>query len=155
MKDNRGFGRDPDHGHAGRKWKSATYVSWANMMQRCYDPKSDKFPYYGERGIRVCIEWHDFKGFLKDMGERPPGMTLGRIDNDGNYEPGNCRWEDHEAQMTNRRNTVWVQVGDRSLSMAQLAREVGVWPNAIRQHLKRRTGDEIMAFYANRRRKPV
>lgn len=120
-------------------------------MSRCYNPDVVQFPYYGGRGIRVDIRWHTFSEFLKDMGERPPGMTLGRIENEGNYEADNCRWEDHGTQMTNRRNTNWVQVGDRRLSVAQLARELGAWPNAIRQHLRRRTGDEIMAFYASKR----
>ena len=80
-----------------------TYRSWAHMLDRCRNPKNDSWDYYGGRGITVCEEWTDFAQFLADMGERPEGTSIDRIDVDGNYEPGNCRWADHTTQINNRR----------------------------------------------------
>jgi hypothetical protein len=68
------------------------------MKQRCTNPRSNRFKRYGERGISFCERWLSFDNFLADMGERPPNMTLDRIDNDRNYEPGNCRWATKEVQ---------------------------------------------------------
>lgn len=89
------------HGHATEK--TPTYRSWREMIKRCTKEDHHKFHHYGGRGIKVCDRWRDFVNFLADMGERPQGMTLDRIDNDGNYEPGNCRWADSKTQRANQR----------------------------------------------------
>lgn len=84
---------------------SAEYRSWQSAKQRCLNLANQKYPDYGGRGIRICDRWRDsFKAFLEDMGERPDGRTLDRIDNDGNYEPGNCRWATTKQQGYNRRH---------------------------------------------------
>lgn len=92
------------HGHATfRAGSTRTYNSWANMMQRCTNPLNPKWPIYGARGIRVCDAWHDFEAFYRDMGDRPERTSIDRIDVDGNYEPGNCRWADARTQRLNQR----------------------------------------------------
>jgi len=78
------------------------YKVWSSMLSRCRNPSDSAFKWYGKRGIQVCERWNNFENFLADMGERPDGLTLDRIDNDGNYTPENCRWVDHKTNCQNR-----------------------------------------------------
>jgi hypothetical protein len=73
------------------------------MVQRCTNPNNADYDNYGGRGITVCEDWYSFENFFADMGVPPPGLTLDRIDNDGNYEPSNCRWATYSVQLQNRR----------------------------------------------------
>jgi hypothetical protein len=97
------------HGHARNHkdrpgYGTRTYRSWQSMKQRCLNTRVKEWKYYGGRGITVCEPWKEFKNFLADMGERPIGLTLDRYpDNDGNYEPGNCRWATKKEQTQNSR----------------------------------------------------
>lgn len=96
------------HGHTRGYRGSPEYHSWKAAWSRCTNPGNPSFVYYGERGITMCDRWrgeHGFENFLADMGPRPSGMSLDRIDNDRGYEPGNCRWATAKEQRHNRRDS--------------------------------------------------
>jgi hypothetical protein len=87
------------HGAVGTR----TYRIWKGMHTRCTNPRRADYKHYGGRGIRICERWSDFRNFIADMGECPPGLTLERNENNGNYEPGNCRWATQLEQVHNQR----------------------------------------------------
>lgn len=125
--------RATTHGASGTR----EYKAWHAMIQRCTNPKHHKWHRYGGRGISVCERWKSYEMFLEDMGPRPTGMTLDRQENDGNYEPGNCRWATPLQQASNRSTNRHVSVGSETLTASEASRRLG--PN--RSTVSRRIRD--------------
>ena len=131
-----------------------TYKSWMSAKERCYNPKNHNYPSYGRRGIKMCDKWKDsFVEFLKDMGERPQGMTLDRIDVNGDYEPNNCRWATHLEQSNNRRNNHKVTIGGKTITASEFARTYNINISYTFWGLKNGwTPEEIIIRFNNRKR---
>ncbi len=117
--------------------KTATYRVWADMKTRCYNPNRHQFKYYGERGITVCERWLNcFENFLLDMGEKPEGLTIDRIDNNGDYSPDNCRWVSQKAQCNNRRTNKTITFQNETLTYAQWSVRLGAWKGLVGERIK-------------------
>lgn len=123
------------HGHETGRKQSGTYATWRNMIRRCSDPKILHYENYGGRGITVCDRWVKFENFLEDMGERPVGMTIERIDNNGNYEPRNCRWATKKEQGRNKRNNKILTFMGQSMTATDWAEKIGVEPRIVLSRL--------------------
>ena len=114
------------------------YWTWCSMKNRCFNPNEWHYHRYGGRGITICERWMTFANFLEDMGRRPtPTHTLERRDNNGNYEPSNCRWATPMEQANNRSTSRWVTVDGQTLTVAQWARKLGKPQQWLRGQLKR------------------
>jgi hypothetical protein len=107
-----------------------THKSWTAMRGRVAGRLSDP-RYYAAEGVTMCKQWEDFSAFFADMGVRPEGMTLDRIDNSKGYEPGNCRWATKEQQIENRRNTRWIEYQGARLSVTQWSIKTGLKAKTI------------------------
>jgi hypothetical protein len=115
----------------------SAYQSWANMKVRCLNKNSPSYSYYGSRGIKVCKRWLKFQNFLEDMGERPKGKTLDRIDNDGHYEAINCRWATYKEQNRNTSRTVFIEIEGKSVKLIEYAELIGITLTAAYARLRR------------------
>lgn len=117
--------------------KTLIYAVWSTMIQRCTNPNNKKFYRYGGRGIMICQRWREsFQAFLQDMGEPPAGHSLDRINNDGNYEPGNCRWAPTETQARNRSNNRLLMFKGKTQTIIEWAKELGIARNTIQTRLR-------------------
>lgn len=116
---------------------SPTYRSWCKMIQRCTNPKDKHFSFYGGRGIQVCLSWRlSYEAFRSDMGARPIGLTLDRIDSNGNYEKSNCRWATREAQQNNMRSNRFITVHGEAKTVSQWAKHFGIAPQIVTGRMK-------------------
>jgi hypothetical protein len=106
--------------------KMREYKIWGQMKDRCFNPRCKLYPRWGGRGITVCERWFIFEYFLQDMGRCPDRMTLERIDNDGDYEPSNCKWATYEEQNTNRKGTTFYKHDGKKMTLPQWARHLGI-----------------------------
>jgi hypothetical protein len=121
------------HGHARKGSQHPLYTTWALMRSRCRNPRDPSWENYGGRGITVCERWNSFPNFLADMGEKPSLQhTLDRVDNEGNYEPGNCRWATRSEQIRNSRRR------RKSLTATRIAKALGLTKAELREMVEQR-----------------
>ena len=121
------------HGCSGMK----AYSSWVDMKDRCLNHHNSDYKNYGGRGIQVCKRWLKFENFLENMGERPKSLTLDRINNDGNYEPGNCRWATQTEQNRNSRHNRWIEYQGETKRLIDWSKELNIGIGALQYRLKR------------------
>lgn len=120
------------HGFSG----SSEYQTWKSMKARCCNLNDLNHKDYGARGITVCQRWRDsFMAFYEDMGPRPNGMTLERINNDGNYEPGNCKWVTWKKQLRNTRRNRILEFNGKRQCLTELAEQFGICKYVLRSRL--------------------
>lgn len=126
--------RNTTHG----KTNHFMFGAWRDLKQRCYNPKNEAYPNYGGRGITVCDRWlESFENFLADMGERPEGKSIDRIDNDKGYEPSNCRWATRVEQANNTRRNTYIEVDGLILLKKGWAEKMGISIYTINKRLDR------------------
>ena len=132
------------HGYAPKKKKTRTYKTWQDMKRRCFCETQKDYPNYGGRGITVCDTWRvSFEEFLADMGDRPEGMTLDRIDSDGPYAPWNCRWATSFEQARNTRQNVWVMYQGQKYCLSDLAKHLNLGRKTLHYRIKQGWPEEL------------
>lgn len=116
------------------------YLTWRGMLARCHNPNNPAYKDYGARGIIVCERWRikgeGFRNFVSDMGERPEKHTIERIDNNGNYEPSNCKWASKKEQQNNRRNTRKITIEGITYNARELAQKYGFKTDSLMERAK-------------------
>lgn len=123
------------HGHTHVGHISPTYRAWARMKDRALNPNNPRFSSYGGRGIKLHPAWYDFRNFIADMGEKPEGKSIDRIDNDGDYAPDNCRWATNIEQYNNQRRSRLETYLGRTQSHSQWSREFGIQRRTLTRRL--------------------
>jgi hypothetical protein len=119
------------------KCKTKAYRSWKKMRDRCFNPNDTYYHNYGGRGINVCDRWNDFQNFFDDMGERPENRSLDRINNDGDYEPANCRWATKDQQEKNKRSNKRIVFEGKSMIGVEWAKELNMDYSTLLTRLRR------------------
>lgn len=131
------------HGHTKGGKFTKEYAAWANMHARCYRRSSPMYHRYGGRGIAVCKRWHSFENFLSDMGEKPQGKSLERINNDRNYSPKNCRWATSIEQNSNKSSNRFFTYNGTTMTVAAWAKKLGIHPTTLAARLRRYGQEDI------------
>ena len=114
--------RSRKHGMAS----TPIYKTWKSMRQRCYNPNDMHYKDYGGRGITICERWDKFKNFYEDMGEKPNGLEIERMNNNQGYSPENCKWATPKENSRNKRNNRIIKYGGKSQCLAEWAEELGI-----------------------------
>jgi len=117
--------------------KTPTYGTWQAMRKRCTNPRDTYFNYYGGRGITVCDSWNTFANFLEDMGERPKGMTIDRINTNGNYCKDNCKWSTSEEQANNKSNNHNITIDNQTKTLTEWSRIYNIDPKITWKRMNR------------------
>lgn len=125
------------HGHKRRNFGTRTYSTWCGMIRRCTDKNSRDYHRYGGRGITVCDRWKSFDNFLADMGEKPKGLSLDRINNNLGYSIKNCKWSTNVQQANNKRNNNFVFYMGETITVAELARKTDIGYHLLHNRIKR------------------
>jgi len=128
--------RSTKHGNARRGRLTTEYNIWSEMHRRCKNQSDKSYARYGGRGIRVCAAWSSFEQFFADMGNRPAGWTLDRIDNKQGYSAENCRWAEWKTQQRNRTNNRIIEWRGRSQALAAWAEELGIKSSTLGKRLR-------------------
>ena len=118
------------------KTRTPIYNCWLNMKKRCMDKNNPRYVDYGGRGISFCERWNTFENFYEDMGERPEGMTLDRIDNEQSYSKENCKWSSYKEQNNNRRSTKFITIDGQTKSMKDWCRYRGLNYYVVRSRIR-------------------
>lgn len=124
------------HGHSRKIGHTISYRCWNGMLQRCQNQNHESYHHYGGRGITVCQRWQKFENFLADMGEKPEGKTLDRIENDNGYFKENCRWATQIEQKNNTRRNVFLLYKGDSKTIAEWSRQLALSVSTIRKRIK-------------------
>jgi len=125
------------HGCSRKAGKTPEFVSWISMRDRCSRRTHSEYKNYGGRGITICERWNDFTLFLSDMGTRPDGMSLDRINVNGNYEPANCRWATRKEQARNATSSVFLEHNGQKKTMAEWGEVTGIGADVIQERVTR------------------
>jgi hypothetical protein len=131
------YGKDHKNATHGMRYTSE-YVIWIGMKNRCLNPKNKDYLRYGAKGITVCKIWADsFEQFYKDMGSKPEGFSIERIDNTKGYFPENCKWADRSTQQRNKSNSLWIEWKGQVKHIMEVAQELGISKGAAHLRYKR------------------
>lgn len=135
-----------EHRATHRMISTPEYKTWARMKDRCYNKNSADYPLYGARGISVSADWRSsFESFYRDIGPRPNNKaSLDRIDSNGNYEKGNCRWADDYTQSRNKRNNVNLQLNGESMCLTDWAKRLGISPSTLSERISKWTLEKAL-----------
>ena len=135
--------------HGDPNWKiqkigrTPTSITWTSMKQRCNNPKDPSYPWYGGRGITYDKKWETLSGFIEDMGERPEGHTLDRIDNNGNYCKNNCRWATIKQQANNTSTNRILEYGGLRMNVSEWSEKIGIPRHRLYYRINRGWSDEL------------
>jgi hypothetical protein len=140
------------HSHSGKNGgPSPTMISWLSMMDRCYEPKTNRYENYGGAGVTVCKRWNKFENFIEDMGIRPEGKTLNRIDGSKNYCKDNCKWSTKTEQNRNKKTNVKITARGETLCISEWMERGSVGRESIMGRLRKGWPAEKALFHPGNR----